>query len=171
MAGPLSLWLVPAEEWRRRLDVLIAELAARAGTKAFAAHLTLLGRLHGGEAEALERTAELARRMPPVPVRSPRAAHDTEYYRCVFLEVEPTPELLGAHQRARRAFGGGPDRFRPHVSMAYGRLDEPRRDELAHEIEQSLGLPVALDADRLEVRETGGAPSRWRLCGAFPLEA
>lgn len=169
MAGALSLWLVPDDVARARLQAAIAETAARAGTPPFPAHLTLLGGIRLDEPEALERTRALAGRLRPVPLRLPRAGHEAEYFRCVFLEAEPTADLLGAHQRARVAIGRGPDRYRPHLSLVYGRLPEARRAELAGEAERALEVPVAATAARLELWRTAGAVSRWRACGAFDL--
>jgi hypothetical protein len=169
MAGWLVLWLVPEEPARARLEGLIAGLAERLGTPPFRPHVTLLGRMGLDEPEALARARELAARQPPVPLVLPRAGHDAGYFRCVFLEAKATPEVLGAHQRARRAMGGGPDRFRPHLSLVYGRIQEEARTEIAREVETALGAPLALTADRVEVHETRGEASRWRRCGGFGL--
>ncbi len=170
MAGRVSLWLVPEEAARSRLDAVIVELASRLRTPAFRAHVTLLGSVRQEEAQALEAAQKAARQTPPMRLTLARVVHDPEYYRCVVLEAEATPELLGAHQRARRALGGGPDRFRPHLSMVYGRFDEATRRELAVQVERTLEPPLVVEATRIEVHETRGAPSSWRLCGSFPLE-
>lgn len=169
MAGSLVLWLVPEEPARARLEGLISALAERLRTPPFRPHVTLLGRMSLDEPEALARAGHLAARLPPVPLLFPRAGHDADYYRCVFLEAEPTPEVLGAHQRARRAMGGGPDRYRPHLSVVYGRIQEKARTEIAREVEAALEAPLALTADRVEVHEMRGEASRWRRCGGFAL--
>lgn len=170
MAGDLSLWLIPAEPERARLDALLAGWAQRLGSPRFAPHVTLLSGLgRFGERHALAQAEEVAARTPAVPLAFPRAAHDALYYRCVFLEAEATPELLGAYQRARRVLGKGPDHFRPHLSLVYGDFGEMRRAELAREAERELALPTHVMAGRLELHETGGAPQRWRRLGAFDL--
>lgn len=169
MGGSLSLWLVPEGPARARLDGLIADLAARLRTTPFRAHVTLLGGVKLDERDALERARDLAARLRPVPLSFPRAGHGAEYFRCVVLEAEATADVLGAHQRARRAMGRGPDRFLPHLSLVYGRLGEAMRAELAREVERALEVPLALSGSRLELCETRGAPSRWRSCGGFAL--
>ena len=170
MAGPLSLWLVPDAAARSRLEAVILELASRLRAPAFRAHVTLLGSVRLDEPQALEAAQQAARRTPPMRVTLARVADDSAYYRCVFLQAEATPELLGAHQRARRALGEGPDRFFPHLSIVYGRFDEATRRELVAQVERALELPLVVEATRIEVYETRGAPPSWRLCGGFPLE-
>jgi 2'-5' RNA ligase len=169
VAGRLALWLVPDEPVRSRLDALIARWAERMGAPRFAPHVTLLSGLALPLSEALAPVVEAAARSTAVPVAFPRAAHSGEYYRCVFLDAEPTPELLGIHQRARRVLRRGPDRFRPHLSLVYGRFEEARRSELAGEAERELALPLRATAGRLELHETGGAPARWRRVAWFDL--
>jgi hypothetical protein len=170
MAGHLPLWLIPDEPLRARLGALAAAWADRLGSPRFPPHLTLLSGLgRFGERHALAQLEAAAAGMPRVPLAFPRAAHDVEYYRCVFLEADMAPELLGAHQRARRAFGRGPDRFRPHLSLVYGDFGEVRRAELAREAERELALPMQATAGGLELYETRGAPREWRRLGAAGL--
>lgn len=169
MPGGLSLWLVPDEPARGRLAALMEELAARLRTPVFAPHLTLLGRVTRRDDDAVQAAHALAAGMRPVLLRLTRAAEESAYFRCVFLEAEPSPELLGAHQKARRAFGGGPDRWRPHLSLVYGRLAEGARHALAEEAARKLELPFALTAGRIELHETTGLPRAWRLRASYAL--
>ena len=170
MAGAgLSLWLALDEPAQARLDALIAELSSRLSGPRFRAHLTLLPRLDATEAEALERAAALALRTPPLTLTLSRAVHTGAYFRCLFLEAQRTPELLGAHQRSRRLFPGSPDDFLPHVSVAYGRLSAPVADPVARSLEQTLNLPLTAQGERLEVWSTSGDPSRWSAFGSYPL--
>jgi hypothetical protein len=170
LASGLSLWLVLDPPAQARLDALIAELAAHLHGPIFRAHLTLLPRLRATEAEALEGTARLAARTPPLALTLARAVHTPAYFRCLFLEAQRTAELLGAHQRARRVFPGAPDDFRPHVSVAYGRLSAMTADPVARSLEATLPLPLRAGADRLEVWRTRGETSRWQAVGAFALQ-
>jgi hypothetical protein len=165
----LSLWLALDEPSQARLDALIADLAARLSGPRFRAHLTLLPRLRATGAEALERAAALAARTPALPLALFRAAHTPAYYRCLFLEARRTPELLGAHQRARRFFPGSPDDFLPHVSVAYGRLSAAVAEPVARSLEETLPLPLGAGASRIEVWSTRGDTSRWHALGGYAL--
>ena len=165
----LSLWLALDPPSQARLDALIAELAAHLQGPRFRAHLTLLPRLRATEGEALERAAALAVRTPAQALTLFRAVHTPAYYRCLFLEAQRTPELLGAHQRARRLFPGSPDDFLPHLSVAYGRLPALVAEPVARSLEQSVPLPLAARAERLEVWSTRGDASGWQAIGGYPL--
>jgi 2'-5' RNA ligase len=165
----LSLWLAPDEAARARLDKLIGELAAHLRGPLFRAHLTLLPRLQATEAEALQRAAALAARTPPLALTLFRAVHTPAYFRCLFLEAERTPELLGAHQRARRMFKGSPDDFLPHVSVAYGRLSALVAEPVVRSLEQSVPLPLTARGERVEVWSTRGEARGWRTLGGYVL--
>jgi hypothetical protein len=165
----LSLWLVPDAAAGALLEAVIAELASRLGGPRFRAHLTLLPGLPGTEAEALVRGATLAAATPPVSLTLARVAHTPAYFRCLFLEAERTAELLGTHQRARRLFGGGPDEFRPHVSLAYGRLSTAVGEPGARALQEALRLPMTMRGERVEVWATRGDVSRWRALDGFAL--
>src|SRR5262245_35383966 len=92
-AAGTTLWLMPQEgESQRRLADLIASLAQRLGTPRFEPHLTLLGGLEGSEADIVERTGALARMLRPIELHLHAIEGSDEYFRCVFVTVEPSPQ-------------------------------------------------------------------------------
>jgi hypothetical protein len=155
----MSLWLMPEGGVGDRLRALIGELARRHRTPAFPPHLTLLVGIPGPEE---------ARSLGPITIRLREVAASDEYFRCVFVQAEPTKALRGAHVDARAAFGGAaPTLFLPHLSLIYGRLGPPERAAVLLELGGTLEL--AFEASRLHVFRTQGPPRAWRRRGAFPL--
>jgi hypothetical protein len=170
MPGGLSLWLVPEEPERARLEALIRALAQRLGTPPFAPHVTLLGGIGLAAPEARERARELARGPGSLALQLTHAAHADEFYRCVVLEALPSDALLRAHEAARQALGGGPGSYRPHLSLVYGRLPAAFREALVGEVEGTLPLPLATNAAHLELLATAGPPARWSRIAGFDLK-
>ena len=167
-ARGVSLWLVPGGAVREHLAQVIAELARRYGTQAFEPHVTLLGGLALPEREVLARARRLAPRLSALPVPLTTLDGSDEYFRCLFLRVEETEELLTAHALASEAFGCAPGApLKPHLSLLYGRLtSDARRTVLA---ELAGRPPESFVAHRLQVVRTEGAPAEWRPLAAHTL--
>jgi 2'-5' RNA ligase len=89
-------------------------------------------------------------------------------FRCLYLPVGPTFNLLTAQALARAAFGQDEEApFAPHLSLVYGRMEASQRLALAHEIASEL--PGQARFDRLQVVRTTGPVSEWRHLARFPL--
>jgi len=159
---------MPPEPFLSQYREIIHRLSREYGTPTFPPHLTLLGSQRGEEAAMVEQTRQLARVLNPVPIHLLYVSGRDEFFRCVIVYAEKTPELMEANCKARELIHAGPDaEFLPHLSLVYGDLDRSQKAALIQQIES----PVE---DRFEVHtlrliETGGGPEGWRLVRDFPL--
>ena len=162
-----SLWLAPEPPCRDHFRAVIRALAGRLGTVPFEPHVTLLAGLPGEPERVAERASGLAAELHPLALRWRGPRHEPEYFRAVFLQVEPSEALLAAHERAARHFGRSPDAaFFPHLSLVYAHLSE----DLAAGLCADLGLDhLECLATSLEVVHTQGPPEDWRVVGSFSL--
>jgi 2'-5' RNA ligase len=166
-ATGLSLWLVPEGEIHRRLAARIGELSRRFGTPPFDPHVTLLPGIEMDDDTARLRTGELAARLGPIRVQLTTAGQEDEYFRSVFIDVDPGPELLEARRLSTRVFGierAAP--FRPHLSLLYGDLKEEQR---RHAVGSVAEGGVAFLVRRLELVRTAGRVEEWRRLAAPAL--
>jgi hypothetical protein len=162
-----SLWLVPPEPLCARLATLVADLALRLGTVAFAPHVTLLGGIEAPEDALPSAAGSLAARLRPIEMRLGAVTLGSDFYRCVFVEVAGTPELLRAHALARECFTVAPgETFRPHLSLVYGHLGEAQKEAARAD---AGGLGSAFIADTLYLMETSGDVAGWRRLGSYAL--
>lgn len=168
-AAGISLWLMPEAEPREHLAALIARLAARLSTPAFAPHVTLLAAIDGAPREDVLATARtLAASLRPFAVRLDGVEGRDEYFRCLFVRAVVDAPLHAAHAAAARAFRRQPDpAFLPHLSLVYGELTTGDKRLLTLELAGSL--VTSFEADRLHVWRTQGAVSDWRELGVFGL--
>ena len=164
-----SLWLVPPPALHDRLAATIAILASRYGTAAFEPHVTLLGGLAGPEETLLSGARVLAERLRPFEVRLREASAGVDFFRCVFVTVDETPELLRAHALAREALGTATaEAFRPHLSLVYGRLGAEEKEAAR----QAAGeLRSCFSADALHVVDTNGDVPGWRRLASYRFGA
>ena len=166
-ASGVSLWLVPEHSRETRLAKIIDGLSEEWGTPRFAPHVTLLGNLRGSEREILAEAECLAAELEPVPLRSLELGWSDQFYRAFYLVVQKQPALLRAHAAAADAFRRAPEReYFPHLSLAYGDLNEEQRRQARSAVGQDFG---SCRAERLDVVRTTGPPESWETLAAYPL--
>jgi 2'-5' RNA ligase len=152
-----SLWIVPEGEVHHRLAALIASLARRFGGPVFAPHVTLLAGGPGPAEDVVARAGAVARASKAFPLRLAGPELGDSYFRCLYLRVEPSPELLALHRAARDAYGRDDEPpFFPHLSLMYGAPPPPA---VVDEVRPSA--PDGFEARTLEVYATEGEVERW----------
>ena len=172
MEGPqdtlYSLWLRPETAAASTLGRLIDELGRRYGSPVFLPHITLLGSIAGAEAAILRATRRLAQALNRFEVALGEIDYLPEYYRCLFIRVEPGETLLAANRQAKAVFEQAPDKaFMPHLSLLYAELDEDRKRHEAAELARRY--PARIEIAGLDVYTTSGDPRRWRCIASFGL--
>lgn len=160
----VSLWFTPDGEVRRRLRALIRDLARLHRTPVFEPHVTLLGGLPLPESEVQRRACALAAGLRAFPLRGTVVEGADEYFRRLFVRVEATETLLGAHARAREAFDAKEAPFLPHLSLLYGDRAPAAGPEL---LKDRAGW--SFEVRSLEVVRTQGPPDAWRRLAAYPF--
>ena len=175
-----SLWLLPQGETRRRLRRVIARLARRCGTMPFEPHVTLLGGISLPRSLVIERMAALARSLRPFAVRLRGVGHEAAFFRCLYLRAAASG-LRRARALAEQAFAEGTipygeghqaaaravNRFRPHLSLVYGRLPSPNRRTLAKECLEEINRTVTVR--QIALVRTSGHPRTWRVVASRRL--
>jgi 2'-5' RNA ligase len=156
------LWLNPPREASDQFAGVIRQLALELNAPTFEPHITLLGNLNGSEADHMARSKELARRLSPVPVTVSGPACGDDYFHCVFLVVDMTPPVFHAQALARQIFHQEEDnRYRPHISLVYGRYSESRKKDIIARLPASLCLPF--EASHLSLIRAGSEdPKDWQ---------
>ncbi len=169
MAGKHSLWMVPSGEAHERLQDLISGLAAAHGTPVFRPHVTLLGGLTAPLRQIEAKATRLASSLRPFMVRFSGIGHADEYYRCLFLRVRKTRDVMAANAMAREAFDRVGDRpFMPHLSLMYCDFDASRKEETASAVGADV-LGIAFEVDAICVFSTDGEPGQWKGVLSLPL--
>lgn len=167
-AQGFSLWLMPSGRVRDRLARVIAELSARYTTPAFEPHITLLSGLGAPQAGLIEKCASLSRLLEAFDIRLATVEALDEYFRSLFVRVEPAAVLEAANARAGEVFRVKESRsFLPHLSLLYGDLPAQEKRKLIAELGPLSGLTFR--AGRFHLVSTEGEPAAWRHIRAYPL--
>src|SRR6185295_10229891 len=142
-----SVWIVPTGDAFDRIEKIIHRIHPRGGGPRFKPHLTLLSGSETTQADAELKLRHLAAKLRPFEIRLGRIEWRHEYFRCLYLAAELTPELAAAQRAAYDAFEmNPPPPFEPHVSLLYGNLDEVLQRELAAEAGGRLELKFTATA-------------------------
>ncbi len=154
------MWIAPSGKVHDDLKGLILNLSRRYGTVDFEPHVTLIGGLEGNEQELAAKSEELARTAPFRVRLLPNPEHSDEYFKCVFLRCEKTPELAELNRMAVSLFGraDGPE-FAPHLSLVYGRLGPTAREEIVRELAPGFAVPVEFTVSGLHFMLTDRHPA------------
>ncbi len=136
-----SVWIMPGGGALDRIEKIIHRVHPRGGGPRFKPHLTLLAGSETTQADAEHKLKHLAGSLRPFEIRLGRIEWRSEYFRCLYLAAELSPELAAAQRAAYEAFEmNPPPPFEPHVSLLYGNMDEALKKELAAEAGGSLDL-------------------------------
>lgn len=164
-----SLWLMPEGEVYKRLNTLISRLSEEYSAPDFSPHVTLIGQVIGPEEEIISRTSELASFIEPYEIKLTGTGFLDEYFRCLFVRVEETAEVMGANSRAREVFGRYADPpYMPHLSLMYGDFPPETKREIISGIDDDFNISFSVES--IHLFSTSGGPGNWRRVKAFALK-
>lgn len=158
-----SVWIRPGGEALDRIVECIRLVQRRVDGPPVQPHVSLLGGIEATEAGAGLKLKHLAARLAPFEIRLADIDWRDEYYRALFAAVEPSEAIEQAHRLAHEAFEMmPPDPFEPHVSLAYGRIDEAMKQELAEALEGRLDIAFPATAVCLVNASESVPIPKWR---------
>lgn len=163
-----ALWLVPDRLMQNRFGALIEKLSKQYNTPSFQPHITLLGSIYGSEKDVIATTAELARSIPPLTLRLSSAAYQHDYYRCLFIGIEPADCIMQANQAARNAYGRHDTvEYMPHLSIMYGKLSVDEKEKILERHGRVYNMPLQVNA--IDLFSVGNAVENWHCVERFSL--
>ena len=164
-----SLWLMPTEAIYQEFSRLISQLAKENSSIEFQPHITLIGNVEAREEEMIMKTREVASLIHPYPVKLLDIGYTNYYYRALYLNVQPSSEVLTAYQVAREIFPDASNTsYMPHLSLLYGDFPIVVKEQIIRKIGNNF--THEFEAHTLYLYLTEGAASDWEKIEAFPLQ-
>jgi len=168
-ARGFSLWLMPSREVRDRLSGIISQLSEEYSTPQFEPHVTLLGSLMQPHEEVLSRTSQLATLIQPYEITLTAVGCLEAYFRCLFIKVRETGQVMEANLRAREIFSRQQDpEYLPHLSLMYGSFPVRLKEEIIAQIGSEFGL--TFEVRSIHLCSTNGEPRDWYQVEEFALK-
>ena len=164
-----SLWLMPSGEVRDGLSRIISRLSREHSTPEFEPHVTLLGSLMQSEEEALSMTSRLASLIQPYEMTLASVGYLEAYFRCLFVKVGETEQVMEANLRARNVFSRQQDpEYMPHLSLMYGSLPVELKKEIIAKIGNAFDM--SFEVRSIHLCSTNGEPKDWYRLEEFVLK-
>ncbi|XP_008383549.3 cyclic phosphodiesterase-like [Malus domestica] len=144
-----SVWALPPDDVAPRLKKLMQGLRAEFGGPQFEPHITVVGAISLTLDDALAKFRSASEGLKAYDAKVDRVATGTFFYQCVFLLINPTPQVVEASAHCSGHFGfKSSTPYMPHLSILYGDLtDEEKKkaQEKASTLDESiasLSFPV-----------------------------
>ncbi len=167
-ADVYSLWLMPEDEVYVKLSSTIRQLSKPYGTPEFEPHITVIGTLTGQERTVVEKLTRLASAIKPFDVKLMDIDYLNEYFRCLFIRIEQTREVMDANTQARAIFDQSRSAdYMPHLSLMYGDIDIAVKRAIIRTIGKSLRCTFPVSD--IHLYTTSGAPEHWHRIQSLHL--
>jgi 2'-5' RNA ligase len=167
-----ALWIRPTGDALERIQKFVRLAHKEGGGPQVPPHLTLLTGAETTRASAELKLKHLAQRMRPFSIKLGAIEWRDDYFRSIYATVELTNELAAAQRDAYDAFEMKPaPPFEPHLSLAYGKIDEGVKKRIAEQAGGRLDIEFEVRALHL-VNSTSSVPvGDWHTLIELPIAA
>ena len=168
IAKRYSLWLIPTGLVYDSLANIIFQLSREHRACKFEPHVTLLGGLSYSIEEISIKTSQLADSIQPYEVRLGKTDYLDDFYKCLFVRVEPSTAVIDANLKARKILTGyrGPV-YMPHLSLMYGDFTPAAKEAIIARI--GLEFNLRFEVRAIYLYSTEGEPKNWHRVQEFTL--
>ncbi|XP_004293642.1 PREDICTED: cyclic phosphodiesterase-like [Fragaria vesca subsp. vesca] len=137
-----SVWALPPEDVAPRLQKLMEGLRAEFTGPYFDPHITVVGAITLTPEDALNKFETASKAVKAYEAKVERVATGTFFYQCVFLLINPTPQVVEASTSCCGHFGyNNSTPYMPHLSILYADLsdeDKKKAQEKANILDESI---------------------------------
>src|SRR5688572_3681507 len=165
-----TLWIPPTSPALETINDLMQKARQTFGGPVFKPHVTLASGIETTIADAEVKLKKLALAVTPFTVELGRIEWRDEYFRALFLTVALSAALGGAKAEAHTAFQiNPPEPYEPHLSLAYGKLENGAREQFA----ENVGNPdLYFTAEKVQlVNAVQGVPAQeWQVLAERKFE-
>ncbi|XP_058100980.1 cyclic phosphodiesterase-like [Magnolia sinica] len=130
MTAVYSVWATPPAHVSERLKQLMRNLRAEFGGPEFEPHVTVVGAMRLTEKDGVRKLEAACQGLKPYTARINTVSRGTFFYQCVYLLLDPTPEVLetSAHTCGHFAYMRSTP-YMPHLSLLYGDLTDEEKEK------------------------------------------
>lgn len=165
-----SVWLIPKGKIYITLAKIISDLSNKHSSPLFKPHITLIGDIDTNETSARFTTAHLSTLIDPFKLRLRKMNYLNEKFRCLFLKVEKSSELIKAIKLAKSVFDiEDSQEPMPHLSLMYGYFDSNTKEKIISEYEREFDEEFEVDSIHLVRASSDIDPADWQIIQEFYL--
>lgn len=163
-----SIWLEFDINSASLIRQIIENLSSKFNSPLFDPHLTLLPGIEDDENELISHFSHFVRDLSSFQIEIESVEHSDEFYKCVFLEVKKSNELMDLYSNSKLFFKKEGDKiFNPHISLIYAYLNSNKRMKILEELRAYQFNKY--DVKKISLVKTIGLPSDWKHIITFNL--
>jgi 2'-5' RNA ligase len=164
-----SIWLIPSGDIYDSLSRIISSFSVRYQTPLFIPHITLIDSLTGSIDDVSQKIFQLVSLIHPFEIRLERLDHLEEYFKCLFIRVEKTTQIMQAYLRAITIFNIKTDfEYMPHLSLLYGKLKREEKDHIIKSLRVEE-YKINFSVNNIAIVQITGHPESWRPAKYFDI--
>jgi len=165
-----ALWIIPEGKALRGLKKLIELISRMYSTPFFVPHITILGRVTGYENALISTGFRLSSIIRPFHVSLTRIAYLDEYFRCLFIQLKRSKELIDLHKQTKMIFNIKDRKYyMPHISLMYGNLPLDSKKKIISDIGKDYPDTLDIKCIHLVSASVETDPASWHSVKEFPL--
>ncbi|KAG0492981.1 hypothetical protein HPP92_006379 [Vanilla planifolia] len=135
-----SVWALPLADVKDRLKFLMSSLRCEFGGPSFEPHITVVGDLRLRRNDAIASLRSAASSLKPYKARVASVGCGNIFYQCVYLLIDPSPEVVETSARCCSHFGYERSTpYMPHLSLIYGELSDEEKEKARRRAEELDG--------------------------------
>lgn len=164
-----SLWIMPKGGVLEIMQKTINTLAEKYSAPIFNPHITVLGDLEMPEREILKKTELIAKNSKPFKVKCKDIGIEDYYFRCLYLKVKLSSELILLNEEASRVFhieNSLP--YMPHISLLYGDYPIDVKKKIISNLKDTLDFNFIVGS--IHVFHAFGEPNEWIEVKEIPFK-
>lgn len=155
-----SLWIMPKGEVYEVLQKTINALAERYSAPVFNPHITLVAELESSEEEIIKKAKLISDNITPFQVKFEKIDFQDYYFRCLYLKVKLSDEIVNLHEKAKHVFQvENMTTFMPHISLLYGDYSTSTKQKIIQELEGKFNFDFT--ARSIDIFHTVGEADEW----------
>ena len=164
----ISIWLIPAREDARYIQVIINNLSTNYQAPVFSPHCTLYSPIDLPTAELKKILERSAKNMKSFYVKKTMISHTEDIWKTIFIELLRSSELEQLQQAVIRQFHvEHPYDFSPHISLLYKELPDKKKENII----RNLQVKNSFKMDKIAAVRTGPNVDNWETVVEIPFHA
>lgn len=163
-----SIWLEFDTQNASLIKQIIENLSSKYNSPLFDPHLTLLPGIKDDEKDLILKFSHFVTNLNSFSLEIENIEHSDEFYKCVFLKVKSSYELMNLFSKSIEYFRNDEEKvFYPHISLIYSYLSINERMKILDEIR--VYQFNKYDVKKISLVRTAGKPSEWKHVITFNL--
>lgn len=167
-----AIWYEPIGDVYTKLSKTIKDLSNKYESPLFVPHITLLpGGSSLDKETVINKLQNVLKSKQRFITKFASISHSDAEFRCIFIEVEQSPELINFSEQIQKEFNGkAVDNYYPHLTIFYGQYPQNERENIIKSLNDDFSEPFELNAVKVIEYEFNKPPETWKEVASIEVK-